>query len=306
MHINPRSHAETHADQSTPQGNDGTKALRFVGHARVVWRRLRTGRKRHGEEAWRVDRGRKEFYQVDHVNSRDRQGAGDGFLRSRRPHQEQSRATKRILQHNSLARHWARTGLARTGTNTEEKRGKSTHSLSLALQKHSASAALQIRPRPVRVVSLGQSRREQLCLPPVEVLSATRRSPTPQTTKHSKNKRRPLPPPWGCQTLTLGLTVALLLAELLNVVQVFSPAQAVTVLLLLLLLFSGQQAENAKTPGKTRKYLGFPGYFRVLPALDAGDRRGSLPGLPYSLLLFSRPNVSYCCWGAPLLFCCYC
>ena len=27
---------------------------------------------------------------------------------------------------------------------------------------------------------------------------------------------------------------------------------------------------------------------------------------PRSLLLFSRPNVSYCCWGAPLLFCCYC
>ena len=45
------------------------------------------------------------------------------------------------------------------------------------------------------------------------------------------------------------------------------------------LLFRGQQAENAKTPGKTRKYLGFSGYFRVLPALDAGDRRGSLPGL---------------------------
>ena len=27
---------------------------------------------------------------------------------------------------------------------------------------------------------------------------------------------------------------------------------------------------------------------------------------PRSLLLFSRPNVSYCCWGAPLLLCCYC
>jgi len=23
-----------------------------------------------------------------------------------------------------------------------------------------------------------------------------------------------------------------------------------------------------------------------------------------SFLLFSGPNVSYCCWGAPLLFCC--
>ena len=40
-------------------------------------------------------------------------------------------------------------------------------------------------------------------------------------------------------------------------------------LLLLLLLFSGQQAENGKKPGgKTRKYLGFSGYFRVLPALE--------------------------------------
>ena len=36
-----------------------------------------------------------------------------------------------------------------------------------------------------------------------------------------------------------------------------------------------------KKTGKTRKNLGFTGYFRVLPALDAGDRRGSLPGLPY-------------------------
>ena len=50
-----------------------------------------------------------------------------------------------------------------------------------------------------------------------------------------------------------GLTVALLLAEILNVVQVFTPETrvglAVTVLLLLLLLFSGQQAENGKKPG---------------------------------------------------------
>ena len=37
----------------------------------------------------------------------------------------------------------------------------------------------------------------------------------------------------------------------------------------------------AKKPGKPRKYLGFPGYFWVLPALDTRDRRGSLPGLPY-------------------------
>ena len=36
-----------------------------------------------------------------------------------------------------------------------------------------------------------------------------------------------------------------------------------------------------KNPGKTRKYPGISRYFRVLPALDAGDRRGSLVGLPY-------------------------
>ena len=36
-------------------------------------------------------------------------------------------------------------------------------------------------------------------------------------------------------------------------------------LLLLLLLFSGQQAENPKNPGKTRKYLGFPGIFGYYP-----------------------------------------
>ena len=59
------------------------------------------------------------------------------------------------------------------------------------------------------------------------------------------------------------------------------------------------QAENAKKPGKTRKYLGFSGYFRVLPALDAGDRRGSLPGLPYccsaGLTLATVVGEPHCC-----------
>ena len=54
-----------------------------------------------------------------------------------------------------------------------------------------------------------------------------------------------------------------------------------------------------KNPGKTRKYLGFPGYFRVLPALDAGDRRGSLPGLPYccsaGLTLATVVGEPHCC-----------
>ena len=36
-----------------------------------------------------------------------------------------------------------------------------------------------------------------------------------------------------------------------------------------------------KTRVKPKNTWVFPGIFRVLPALDAGDRRGSLPGLPY-------------------------
>ena len=54
-----------------------------------------------------------------------------------------------------------------------------------------------------------------------------------------------------------------------------------------------------KKAGKTRKYLGFSGYFRVLPALDAGDRRGSLPGLPYccsaGLTLATVVGEPHCC-----------
>ena len=99
-----------------------------------------------------------------------------------------------------------------------------------------------------------------------------------------------------------------MLAEILNVVQVFTPALgawALGALRLLVcysvvtLLFSGQQAENAKNPGKTRKYLGFSRYFRVLPALDAGHRRGSLPGLPYccsvGLTLATVVGEPHCC-----------
>ena len=57
--------------------------------------------------------------------------------------------------------------------------------------------------------------------------------------------------------------------------------------------------KRQKTAGKPRKYLGFPGYFRVLPALDAGDRRGSLPGLPYccsaGLTLATVVGEPHCC-----------
>ena len=54
-----------------------------------------------------------------------------------------------------------------------------------------------------------------------------------------------------------------------------------------------------KTPGKTRNFLGFARYFRVFPALDAGDRRGSLPGLPYccsaGLTLATVVGEPHCC-----------
>ena len=99
--------------------------------------------------------------------------------------------------------------------------------------------------------------------------------------------------------LTLGLTVALLLAEILNVVQVFSPAQAVTVCYCCYCCSAASKQKMPKNPGKTRKYLGFSRYFRVLPALDAGDRRGSLPGLPYccsaGLTLATVVGEPHCC-----------
>ena len=90
-----------------------------------------------------------------------------------------------------------------------------------------------------------------------------------------------------------------MLAEILNVVQVFSPAQAVTVCYCCYCCSAASKQKTAKNPGKTRKYLGFPGYFRVLPALDAGDRRGSLPGLPYccsaGLTLATVVGEPHCC-----------
>ena len=100
----------------------------------------------------------------------------------------------------------------------------------------------------------------------------------------------------------MGLTVALLLAENPQRCSSVHPSPSCYCLLLLLLLFSGQQAENAK---KTRVkpentwLLGFSRYFRVLPALDAGDRRGSLPGLPYccsaGLTLATVVGEPHCC-----------
>ena len=97
----------------------------------------------------------------------------------------------------------------------------------------------------------------------------------------------------------MGLTVALVLAEILNVVQVFTPAHAVTVCYCCYCCSAVSKQKMPKNPGKTRKYLGFSGYFRVLPALDAGDRRGSLPGLPYccsaGLTLTIVVGEPHCC-----------
>ena len=72
-------------------------------------------------------------------------------------------------------------------------------------------------------------------------------------------------------------------------------------LLLLLLLFSGQQAENAQTKNRVNppKIPGGFQVFRVLPALDAGDPRGSLVGLPYccsaGLTLATAVGEPNCC-----------
>ena len=100
-------------------------------------------------------------------------------------------------------------------------------------------------------------------------------------------------------TLIWGLTVALLLAEILNVVQVFTPAHAVTVCYCCYCCSAASKQKTAKNPGKTREYPGFSRYFRVLPALDAGDRRGSLPGLPYccsvGLTLATVVGEPHCC-----------
>ena len=87
--------------------------------------------------------------------------------------------------------------------------------------------------------------------------------------------------------------------KILNVVQVFSPAQAVTVCYCCYCCSVVSKQKMPKNPGKTRKYLGFSRYFRVLPALDAGDRRGSLPGLPYccsaGLTLATVVGEPHCC-----------
>ena len=57
--------------------------------------------------------------------------------------------------------------------------------------------------------------------------------------------------------------------------------------------------KRQKTRVKPENTPGFSRYFRVLPALDAGDRRGSLPGLPYccsaGLTLATVVGEPHCC-----------
>ena len=57
------------------------------------------------------------------------------------------------------------------------------------------------------------------------------------------------------------VTVALVLAEILNVVQVFTPAHAVTVCYCCYCCSAVSKQKMPKTPGNTRKYLGFSRYF---------------------------------------------
>jgi len=52
-----------------------------------------------------------------------------------------------------------------------------------------------------------------------------------------------------------------LLAEILNVVQVFSPAQVFVTVVTVECCSVVSKQKMPKKPGKTRKYLGFPGYF---------------------------------------------
>ena len=68
----------------------------------------------------------------------------------------------------------------------------------------------------------------------------------------------------------------LMLAEILNVVQVFTPAQAVCYCCTV--LFSGQQAETAKKPGKKTRYFGY--YPHWTPEIVVGHWQAFLIVVP--------------------------
>ena len=86
----------------------------------------------------------------------------------------------------------------------------------------------------------------------------------------------------------MGLTVALVLAEILNVVQVFTPAHAVTVCYCCYCCSAASKQKMAKNPGKTRKYLGFFRYFGYYPHWTLEIVVGHCQRARPSLLLFSR------------------
>ena len=78
------------------------------------------------------------------------------------------------------------------------------------------------------------------------------------------------------QTLTLGLTVALLLAEILNVVQHFVSPQPKLLLFVTVVTVVQWSASRKcqKTRVKPENTWVFPRVFSgIIPALDAGDRR---------------------------------
>ena len=97
----------------------------------------------------------------------------------------------------------------------------------------------------------------------------------------------------------MGLTVALVLAEILNVVQVFTPAHAVTVCYCCYCCSAVSKQKMPKYRVKPENTWGFPGIFGYYPHLEAGDRRGSLPGLPYccsaGLTLAIVVGEPHCC-----------
>ena len=84
-----------------------------------------------------------------------------------------------------------------------------------------------------------------------------------------------------------------------NVVQVFTPAHAVTVCYCCYCCSAVSKQKMPKNRVKPENTWGFPGIFGYYPHLEAGDRRGSLPGLPYccsaGLTLATVVGEPHCC-----------
>jgi len=138
---------------------------------------------------------------------------------------------------------------------------------------------------------------------------------------HSTNllvSRRDLDVWLGLPNVNLGPnSCAILLAEILKTLfKSVHPAapitHAVTVCYCCYCCSAASKQKIAKKRVKpentrvTRKYPGFPRVFSGITHCTLEIVVGHCQGRPSLLLSFNRPNVSYCCWGAPLLFCCYC